>query len=426
MNKRRTKGLFGERSSIGRPLFERLCSLSRRSVPSALLLLAFALLPFARVEGYNVMDNDRILLMNNDSKLLAKINNQGYYDTNSASNTYWVHTGTAPLTVPAKYLLAGTNHVMYTQGGKKLWELSNCRAGSGTVLASNRNYIPWSSTAKSILTSAENIPVSESGVQGVGSVSMRNVEGACIYSPCYEEGIGTIYFDAVNAFTVATSTRLVLEIATNVTAVAESAGMHFSAIEDYDLMDWKTCPFTLFTVEGRTLSEVGSGITNVTLSSTAGGSSLFYRIRACLNYRGDIRFRIRRMDKESGAADTTGLVLVDNIIASYPPMTAELCRYGMDYDEELKGASVLGCIGDFSSPFLSYQAPDIKGHAYVNFLRNEASALAVVVSNPRMVYRWRYLNQIVGDWHILPFDQVIVDSNSYMTSNLVSSANIFM
>ena len=105
-------------------------------------------------------------------------------------------------------------------------------------------------------------------------------------------------------------------------------------------------------------------------------------------------------------------------------MTAELCRYGMDYDEELKGASVLGCIGDFSSPFLSYQAPDIKGHAYVNFLRNEASALAVVVSNPRMVYRWRYLNQIVGDWHILPFDQVIVDSNSYMTSNLVSSANI--
>lgn len=51
MNKRGTKGWFGERSGIGRPLFERLCSLSRRSVPSALLLLAFALLPCARVEG---------------------------------------------------------------------------------------------------------------------------------------------------------------------------------------------------------------------------------------------------------------------------------------------------------------------------------------------------------------------------------------
>ena len=54
MNKRRTKGWFGERGSIGRPLFGRLASLSRRSVPSALLLLAFALLPCARVEGMSL------------------------------------------------------------------------------------------------------------------------------------------------------------------------------------------------------------------------------------------------------------------------------------------------------------------------------------------------------------------------------------
>ena len=67
MNKRRTKGWFGERGSIGRPLFGRLSSLSRRSVPSALLLLAFALLPCARVEGaYSNLGNDRVLLMNND------------------------------------------------------------------------------------------------------------------------------------------------------------------------------------------------------------------------------------------------------------------------------------------------------------------------------------------------------------------------
>ena len=68
MNKRRTKSWFGERGSIGRPLFGRLFSLSRRSVPSALLLLAFALLPCARVGAYTKMGNDRILLMNNDSK----------------------------------------------------------------------------------------------------------------------------------------------------------------------------------------------------------------------------------------------------------------------------------------------------------------------------------------------------------------------
>ena len=68
MKKRRTTACFGERGSIGIPLFGRLFSLSRRSVPCALLLLAFALLSCARVSAYTVMDNDLILLMNNDSK----------------------------------------------------------------------------------------------------------------------------------------------------------------------------------------------------------------------------------------------------------------------------------------------------------------------------------------------------------------------
>ena len=307
MNKRGTKGLFGERSSIGRPLFGRLCSLSRRSVPSALLLFAVALLPCARVEGYSRMGNDRILLMNDDNKSLARVEDQGYYATNRSASTYWVHTGTAPIPTPARYLLAGTNHVMYANDGTKYWELQHCRAGSGTVLNANRNYIPWSSTAKSILDSSTNISESDPAVRGVGSVALRNIDGACIYSPYYEEGIGTIYFDAVNSFVVAVDTRLVLEIATDVTAAAREDGISFdAALDDYDKMDWQICPFTLFTVEGRTLTEIDSAATSVLLESTGGGASLFYRMRVRLDYRKPIRFRIRRIGAEVGGLDAAG------------------------------------------------------------------------------------------------------------------------
>ena len=118
MNERRTKGWFGERGSIGRPLFGRLFSLSRRSVPSALLLLAFALLPCARVEGaYSNLGNDRVLLMNNDSrsKTMGQIVNQGYYDTNSTLGvTYWTHQPDNDNTkIATRYLLHGTNHVFH-------------------------------------------------------------------------------------------------------------------------------------------------------------------------------------------------------------------------------------------------------------------------------------------------------------------------
>ena len=83
MKKRRTATCFGERGSIGIPLFGRLFFLSRRSVPSVFLLLAFALLPCARVEGYSNMGNDRVLLMNDDLRMRSagRIENQGYYNT---------------------------------------------------------------------------------------------------------------------------------------------------------------------------------------------------------------------------------------------------------------------------------------------------------------------------------------------------------
>lgn len=372
-----------------------------------LLALALGLLAPQGVEGYPVMDNDRILLMNNDAKWGAAITSQGYYDTDTSAKTYWVHDATSPGFAPN--LLKGTNHTLFKNDGTKLWQLVNCRAGSGTVVGkATRNYIPWIVTAKSIIDGTTRIPVTSEGAKAVGSVILRNSDEACVYSPYYEEGIGTIYFDAVNAFTDPkyVTGEISLEIATNVTSEAQAAGSSLKdADDDFNVPAWTPCPFDLFTVADRTTVTMQSpGVTNAVMASTAGEDRLFYRIRAHLNHYGPIRFRIRRLNQTGGNADTTGLILLDNIIASYPPMTFRLNRYGEDYDEQLGGADVLGCVGDFTSALMSQRQQGVKGRAWARAVTNAAAAPSMTLKNPRIVWRWRYLNQKVTEERTLPLD----------------------
>lgn len=370
-----------------------------------LLALALGLLAPQGAKGYPVMDNDRILLMNNDAKWGASITSQGYYDTDTSAKTYWVHDATSPGFAPN--LLKGTNHTLFKNDGTKLWQLVNCRAGSGTVVGSAaRNYIPWTVTAKSIIDGTTRIPVTSAGAKAVGSVILRNSDEACVYSPYYEEGIGTIYFDAVNAFTDPkyVTGEISLEIATNVTSEAQAAGSSLKdADDDFNVPAWTPCPFDLFAVADKTIVTMQShGVTNAVMASTAGEDRLFYRIRAHLNHYGPIRFRIRRLNQTGGNADTTGLILLDNIIASYPPMTFRLNRYGEDYDEQLGGADVLGCVGDFTSALVSQRQQGVKGRAWVRAVTNAAAAPSMTLKNPRIVWRWRYLNQKVTEERTLP------------------------
>lgn len=370
-----------------------------------LLALALGFLAPQGAKGYPVMDNDRILLMNNDAKWGASITSQGYYDTDTSAKTYWVHDATSPGFAPN--LLKGTNHTLFKNDGTKLWQLVNCRAGSGTVVGSAaRNYIPWTVTAKSIIDGTTRIPVTSAGAKAVGSVILRNSDEACVYSPYYEEGIGTIYFDAVNAFTDPkyVTDEISLEIATNVTSEAQAAGSSLKdADDDFNVPAWTPCPFDLFAVADKTTVTMQShGVTNAVVASTAGEDRLFYRIRAHLNHYGPIRFRIRRLNQTGGNADTTGLILLDNIIASYPPMTFRLNRYGEDYDEQLGGADVLGCVGDFTSALVSQRQQGVKGRAWVRAVTNAAAAPSMTLKNPRIVWRWRYLNQKVTEERTLP------------------------
>ena len=436
MNKRRTKGLFGERSRIGRPLFERLRSLSRRSVPSALLLLAVALLPCASVEGaYANLENDRVLLMNNDSRsrTTGRIENQGYYDTNSTIGvTYWTHEpkndNTATTT---RYLLHGTNHVLHAADGTPLWQLLDCRAGYVTTGIATRNYLPWSTR----YAQKSEPPVFRVGTiryytnEVNACVMMRNTAGATVYSPSYDDGIGTIYFDIVNSFTTRTESSVVLEIATNVTEFAAAEGFVFSTVgTDYEKLDWHQIPMTVLSIMDNAVESTTENVESLVLDVTEGGTRHYFRVRTQLNYYGPIRFRIRREScyPELLNKDSDALIALDNIIASYPPMTIRLNRYGEDYDDQLKGAEVLGCIGDYNMPFLANGASGLFGRASFSYVTNfQGTTPTIKVSSLQFHYRWRYLNQIVDDWKTIPFTP---SSCAFLTDNtatqLVTSAEI--
>ncbi len=258
MNKRRTTACFRERGSIGIPLFGRLSTLSRRSVPSALLLLAFALLPCARVEGYQVLGNDRILLMNNDTWLGANkfsVTAQGYADA------YWVHEGRGNSSF--RQYLAGTNHVLYADAEheNRLWSLYNCRAGSAGGL--RENYLPTSPTA---LSSGSGSSVALTNA----CVILRNTSNAQVVSPYYNQnGVGTIYFDTVNVYGVAegaVAPTIQIQYATETVEGVEGS---IEDVYDPSQLQWKVCPFDVLTVTDGVVQEFEKGVTSLPLRAPA-------------------------------------------------------------------------------------------------------------------------------------------------------------
>ncbi len=388
------------------------------------------------------MDNDRILLMNNWLDVVVvdffgsiitvtngEVKCQGYYDDGLELDTRWVHRGDLPswdfTDLTLLPLGSGTNHVMYSKDGTKLWVLEDCRAG--TPSGNEKNWIPCSS--KSLDSNPSSAPtVFDPVVKATACVIMRNSLSAYVMSPYYEEGIGTIYFDVVNMYKSNTSNpTIVLEFATNVTEKAQTRGLKLSSNDiDAGDIEWKQISFDVLTVkDGKVQPDVSYSKTDLLLDAPEplanGSSNFFYRVRACLHYRGECRFRIRRTTKDTVTGktdDAVGLILVDNIHASYPPESLELKLNGSFADTSSKGASVLGRIGDFSEPFLSLGQTNVSLYAsYIaltnSFVTNDSPKLVESFFN----YRWRYLNQIVEDsWKTIPLKVSDPDTNQLKTS----------
>ncbi len=428
---------------------------------SALLLVVLACVfgaPFRAQAAYQTMGSDRILLMNDDLRPenQGRIENQGYYCTNrTAGTTYWVHEPIADNTATdaRRYLLHGTDHTLFDPEGHALWRLRDCRAGyvitTGTY-SKNRNWLPWSAT----YAQESGAPVVRASIDGKtytfntnapnAAIVMRNVETSMVYSPFYHDGIGTIYLDTVNSLSTGTAS-FEIQISTNLTQEAQVTGeVSFEEVDrkvDFnkwnDYYEWKTIPLTVLEVRGAAVSEYmtgGEGDTNLVMQVTEQGATHYYRLRTQLNYYGPMRFRIRRTSLDgSGGIDSAGLIVIDNIAVSYPPSTIKFHRLGDDFDASLTGTSVLGCIGDFDKPFVTYVDDNINTHINFSWVTNfQDTAQNLKVTKPYIFYRWRYMDQKVNDWKSVPLTtnsmvttQATVDfEKNAMNTQLVSVAGI--
>ena len=84
-------------------------------------------------------------------------------------------------------------------------------------------------------------------------------------------------------------------------------------------------------------------------------------------------------------------------------MTAELNQYG-SYDDNLVEKDVLGYAGSFNPPLLSVSLTNVSTSAYSTYITNRAEEItdygtAFSLKNPKFIWRWRYLNQVIGNWH---------------------------
>lgn len=380
----------------------------------------------------------RVLLMNNDCKGSRNfkepdINYQAWYNIDPGKPAFWEHSNDYDDT-DKDNIMAGTESILWTTNhAAKLWHLVDCRHGNtfprrnSTELSANQNYLSYSDRS---LTIRQRVYVATDR-SGVGQLLMRNTTDSVVYSPCYTNGIGTVYFDAVNGWNDnieeysgdnPNSYQLIVEMATT-NKLGEAAtdenclttemstdsvtGDEVVTTNYYgNLTDACWTPCTAYPVRVRG----GSSLSNetetavVSLAVSDGGTmGEFYRIYVPINVYGPVRFRVRRASiVEDNDEDTEAYILIDNIIASPPPMKADILPAGRPYDKSLRGKSVLGQECAFTKPFPAV-GEDIYARAVVKFSDCPVEEWADLdtsnfVVSAKMHYRWRYLNQIVGDW----------------------------
>ena len=383
----------------------------------------------------------RVLLANDWGNGEGAIRGQDYSNTNTANSTYWVHNEVLAYSGLAPHLKLSDNSELRSGvgvtelcNGQVIWHLDNVRIGNwyaqDCAFITARNYLPWSTEA---------LP---NGEQSESShLVVRNIEGAAIYSPCYTNGIGTIYFDAVNALAGVDGTeyKIVVEICTNTTnginvpsdenisrreptrleprfdeegnpVLGENGVQLYDEIPGYtnryEFADWKPVKICALRRDGTLGFDAPVETEELALDIANGGTARnFFRVYAKLNYNGPIRFRIRRVSIDDGAGEDGAFILIDNVIASYPSMRMDLESYGT-FDPGKFGKSTLGFEGAFDIPFPSVK-DEIIGRAKpvytVSAADPDADTGKFVVAS-KMFYRWRYLEQQASEWKGVTLD----------------------
>ena len=395
----------------------------------------------------------RILLMNDDFKksndrthpantYMIEPRYQGWYYSDSVGNkksttpTFWSHVVNSPVVAPGKTqpysLQDSTESILWTMGyTNKLWHLVDCRHGNTfnsandtTALPQTQNFLPYS--ANTVRITSGTMAVRR---RDVGQVVMRNALDAAVYSPCYTNGIGTIYFDAVNGWNDnineftgpgsdenPNSYQIVVEMATSTKDGLEPTDDNCATYVDEELESyygnldncWTKCQMHPVLVNGSKLTPLDA-TESLSLAVEQGGSTTnFYRVYIQLDMTNSVRFRIRRASVDSnqinsGDLDVTSFLLLDNVIVSEPRLSASLKPAGW-YDGTKRGRAVLGQECAFSTPFPSV-GETVYARAVPEYnLNSRTFDETNFIASARMHYRWRYLDQRVGDWSTVVLD----------------------
>ena len=437
---------------------------------------------------------DRVLLMNADR------NEKGFVDcenltgatTSKGTRNWWEYVNQEAVKLTGFNLVKGTEFKLHEKGddGRTLWHMKSCRAGNlnpttktGTV-KNYQNLLPYNTTSA---YSYKSRTTPCSGQHLAGTLVMQNTPEAEVISSCLPDGIGTIYFDAVNGFTGYQKGRLQLEVAygvyeTNkygkVTDDARAAfrlekdasgnfvppdDAHCDAYEvehigeepkviPYDRVAWVPVNLTGAWHCNSSSGKIPEGtVLNLKMpeSGTAAQSfENFYRVWAPIadpafnpavaDYaRQPMRFRIRRMDdpaKEGtrgmsldgdniGKPENNGLLILDNIIASYPPMKAWAVPPDLRYVTGGGPRNVIGWSGIVATNYPAIGMKDLEVRAGLAFATNAPPDVAGdwMSDGTRLganfTWRWRYREQLTNDWEDLPLG---VEGGT----NLVSAAGL--
>ena len=376
--------------------------------------------------------NGRVMLANDDYGGGIPehhwVTDQSYWQTNVVdgvtNEVFWTHEGEhfASMTyLPNLRKFPGSEHALCqsTDGTTTnvIWRFYDVILGntwrSESESSAIKNFLPWSTTQRPIS--------SKTGAVGSktesGNIVLRNIEGAVVYSPCYTNGIGTIYFDAVNGWnnifdedTGRCNYEFVVELATETIdgkpptdENAYGANLYGNDTWDGRLRDesWKPCLALPLKRDGTPgFVPCDKTYTNSLDISNAGTSSNFYRFCVNVDCRTPCRFRIRRLTRDiHETEDGYALILLDNIVVSYPRAEVRAEPYGW-YDYDKAGKAVLGHEAAMTVPFPKIGDTEVYGRAKVS---GDASAItnadvSTFLLLARMHYRWRYLNQQIGAW----------------------------
>lgn len=240
----------------------------------------------------------------------------------------WIHTGNLAPPRAGKTLLDGILHI-HANG----WRISEARTG----YAGNYGLV----VPPRVVTNY--------------AANLRNFVGAFIESPLYQDGVGTIYFEAVNS-----EDPVVLHV--------------YITTNMFDYINWESAE--LGQAEGGGLSNVWHEIDVLDLNYTVQGQ--FNRYVNTLNYRGSIKVKLARESKNLAYSVDDQFLVVDNIRISPPPT-----------DVLISKTKVVGNPG--------YPQADI-GFTIRCSVSNADMLVPTVERTLFLVHRWRYLTQQVDEW----------------------------